>query len=238
MLDGLKQLPNLENLETAYLSLIHEQPDRPKVSDLVKFSQWSRLDPRLAEIWVQYIGRHWSSLNPLELRTAVASQPWPAAVGLLLDFSQEIVEAEAKQVKVFKIWKRLIVDGIVRANDEQFFLGLRHLGGAEMLDDARLSVERYRRWGFLGRENLIPKKSSEGFVGREQRKEILSDLLAQSRRITTHQYWQELGRCISKRQAERDLRENSALRGRGRTKARYYERMAKRLPLKTKVGSS
>lgn len=228
---GLPNIPERLELERAYSILLHRYPASAKETELALFSQWSRFDPRLAEIWVSFLVQEWERLNPIELRKAVLQQPWPAAAAVLLEFAGKKVPHNMSSL--FHSWSRIVTENIPKGNCEQFFIGLRRLGGQAMQDDARFAFSEYRKWGYLGREILINKGGRVPAAGTtrappthtilaETRREILKDMLTTSSRVTTDLYWEAIGRCLSRRQAERDLRNSSLLKKCGNTRARYF----------------
>jgi hypothetical protein len=227
MQGGLLNIPGRLELEKAYSMLLHRVPATPNETDLALFAQWSRFDPRLAEIWVSFLVREWERFHPLELRGALLSQPWPAAAAVLLEFTAKRVRNRT----LFPFWHRMVTESFPKGNWEQFFIGLRKIAGKAMQDDARFAFSEYRKWGYLGREILL-NKSGQGSIAEEgkrthtllpeTRREILKEMLTSSARITTDVYWEAIGRCISRRQAERDLESSSIVRACGNTRARYF----------------
>lgn len=214
---GLVSIPTVSELERAYEKLLHENPAPPSAEEIILYAHWSRFDPRLAEIWVAFMAIHWQQFDPLKIRTEILKGAWPACTNVLLEF----VRRKLSHPQLFTLWKKLVTTEIPKAPGEQFFIGLRILGGKSMLDDAVYSSEEYRKWGYLSRENLIPK-SSGNQLSAATRQEILRELIKSSPQVTTEAYWNAIGRCISRRQAERDLKQNRWLRPKGNTKARFF----------------
>ena len=221
---GLEILPRTEDLERAYNQILDAERHENGKIDLKLFStfcQWSRFDSRLGEICTSFLVRHWRRINPIELNEAFLHQPWPGVLGVLLEFCR-------MDSTLFDSWKKTATCNFQKANWEQFFIGKRRIGGQLMFDDARFSLEEYRRWGFLAREILINKQSGNENNKKcapyplETRSQILRDLLITNPRITTQQYWQALGMSISKRQAERDLKNSKLLKSVGATKGRHF----------------
>lgn len=212
MTSGLKVIPCLPELELAYDKLLTKKVSPREVA---QYSQWCRFDPRLGEIWITFLLQQWKTIPPISLNTEILALPWPAAVGVLLEF------AKKKGDSVFCAWCEIVLSGVTPVSGEQFFIGLRQLGGVLMLEDAQFGSEEYRRWGYLAREPLLAKEPQVVF-SKETRREILKSLLAQSNRIRTRDYWEATGRSQSLRQAERDLKESDLIRCYGKTKSRYY----------------
>ncbi|MCM2278647.1 MAG: hypothetical protein NDJ89_11290 [Oligoflexia bacterium] len=218
-LKGLERIPSLDELAQAYSELQNAKDALP-AERLALWSQWSRLDPRLAEQLVAHLSRYWRDLNPLELHTALVDQPWPAALGVLLEYAKE----RAQEPRLMKAWNALVLSGIPVAEGELFFIGLRQFAGKLMREDARLSHKHYRRWGYLGRETLFNKAVSgdKTRLAPEIRAQLLEELLSDRQRITVREYREALGGQITARMAELDLRAHPRLVPRSRTKGRYY----------------
>jgi hypothetical protein len=163
-------------------------------------------------------------INPIELREELLKECWPAAALVLLGFVSHSLEKS--EFALFNHWKELICHEIDKANFEQFFIGLRSLAGKMMFDDARFSTQEYLSWGYLGREVLFNKAVAFSkpmySLGVNTRREILKSLLEKQQRITVFDYWIAVGKCISRRQAERDLLNFSNLSPVSHTKGRYY----------------
>lgn len=211
---GLRHIPSLSDLAKAYKDLLHEKPSASKIA---LYSQWSRIDPRLAEILATFIAKNWKRLDGLEIRTHVLQQPWPSALAVLLEFSKKT----ALDPRLFQHWCRTITQDLAKASGEQFFIGLRKFAGDLMFEDAVFTSEEYRRWGYLGREQLV-RNAEPPKLSIVTRQVILKSLSKESARITTSKYWDAIGRCISKRQAERELRASKLVVAHGNTRARVF----------------
>lgn len=211
MTGGLDHLPNEADLGHAYEALLSG-----KSEGLALYSQWVRLDPRLAQIWVEHVCNHWQTIAPIFLRDSLLRQPWPNAAGVLLEFAKK-----KRRGRIFSRWADLVVTEFPIASGEQFFIGLRALGGEAMAEEAAFSAEEYARWGYLSRENILGKSSSPTYSP-ETRRRILENLLLVQPRVRLRDYWQAVDRSISRRQAERDLAH--CLTSHGQTKARYYRK--------------
>jgi hypothetical protein len=235
MRPGLERIPSPHDLERAYADL----SAAPDAHALARYAQWSRFDPRLAEIWVATVLRDWKRVHPLELREELQKQPWPTAAGPLLEFVARAVRARPADSRTFRAWKLIITEGLAPADWEQFFIGQRRIAGKAMLEDACFAADEYRRWGYLSREVLFNKQSFPAdfrgsrrgragggthSIAPEVRQEILRQLMSQQRRISTSDYLESIGHCISERQATRDLRQSPWVETAGRTKGRSYVR--------------
>lgn len=213
------KLPSQKNLESVYQKLLHLKPNAPTVTELARYSQWARMDPRLGEIWVGYVRKHWKTINPSDLRMALCKEDWPSAAAVLLEFVGKQTDSKA-----LPYWCKIVTEGFRPAGASQFFVGLRRLGGEAMLEDALHSTNEYRKWGYLARENLL-RTPANSQAAKSQRDAILLALLAKHSRIKTSQYWEAIGKCVSKRQAERDLKAHPQLRAHGKTKGKLFSRV-------------
>lgn len=237
MKGGLEHIPTQSDLQRAYEMLLHAQPRPASSAELALFSQWARFDPRFAEIWVSQLLERWKAINPIDLREALLRQPWPATAAVLLEFVEHaMVEAEAR--RLFRLWKRLVTADFPRGNDEQFFIGQRRMAGKAMFDDVRFALDEYRKRGYLAREvlfnkQMLPAKAASmarkkyervrtHTIAPATRAQILKAILERSSRICTDEYWNAVGKTISRRQAERDLEDSPLVRAVGNTKGRYY----------------
>ncbi len=214
-------LPSTAALEQAYEKLIFARPSAPSPSELALYSQWSRLDPRLAELIVEYLFSAWKSIDPMALRRALLQLPWAAAFAALCEFVLIRIESESEDSRLFHKWADLICEGFPCGSDEQFFIGLRQIGGKEMELDARFPLHAYQKWGYLARENLVHRQARAGF-SKATRLNILEDLMARLPRIRTQDYVQALEGSVSDRQAQRDLEQCPSLKAVGHTRARYF----------------
>lgn len=155
---GLKRIPQLQDLEEAYGLLQSAARNQSVIAPkkLALLSQWTRFDPRLGEQLVSHLGQSWRKLEPLNLNKELCRQPWPPAMGVILlkVLNYSITKSNRP---LFKQWTSLVMQGIKPACNEQFFIGLRSLGGPLMLEDVLRSHKSYRRWGYFGREHLLNK---------------------------------------------------------------------------------
>lgn len=210
-------VPSQRNLESAYAKLLY--PKALTLQQVIEFSQWGRFDPRLAQIWVGYLSNHWEEWDPLRFGQQLIESTWPAAVGVLLEFATRL--AKKDDANSFIHWRSLVLSKVEKASGELFFMGLRKIGGYEMAKDAEFPTEEYATWGYLGRENLIPKKGTVSY-SKQTRLRILRSLCEKYRYIKVQDYHQEILACVSLRQAERDLQNSKFLRAIGNSSGRRW----------------
>lgn len=223
---GLVSIPGTTELARAYGQMQAGHP--VSCGELALWSQWSRFDPRLAEQCVAHVCRHWRGLLPAELRECLLRQPWPPAMGVLLEQAREFGRiTPAQDAPVFGAWISCVMVGVEPARGEQFFIGLRALGGEAMRKDAYLALEPYRRWGYLGCEVLLNKAvlalaGERTLIPARVRRAVLDELIECRPRITARDYREALEGWVSARQAELDLCAHPRLRPVGRARARIY----------------
>lgn len=187
------------------------------LEDLSSWLSWCRLDPRLAEIWVDHVSRNWKKLDPCGLARASEAVLSSQALGPLLEFVVRKGERTRNETALIRSWKRLATHLTHKVEGELFFVGLRTIGSDSMRLDAQNPAEEYARWGFLGRENLSGKQGRVTYP-KPRRLEILRDLSQKNARFTVNEYLNAISNSVSIRQAERDLNSAGFVRRLGKTK--------------------
>lgn len=222
MSKGQPGIPTLLDLESAYHSLLHQAKTNLPIKDLVTFIGYSRFDPRLAEILVSFFSKVWARLNPIDFRNELNQRSLGAICAVLLEFTPKQL-GQSGERDLFLCWKNLVVHGLEKRRGELFFIGIWKIGGSLMQQEAFFPTAEYERWGFLGRANLCPKTTSLDFSV-TVRKQILENLFRSGQAISSVDYWNAIGRCISLRQAERDLQRLPNVRSMGRTRNKRYQK--------------
>ena len=224
---GLSRIPNQKKISKAYKAL-QIFPQSVSIKDLVLWSQWARLDPRLGEILVEHISKFWQKQNPVEINQSLKQQVWPAAFGVLLEqvpfyYSQHL-KNEKWNKKLFSCWSKCVMTDIPCAKGEQFFIGIYKAGGKLMKEECFYSIKPYRRWGYFSRDLLINKAKStqKTLISIAQREAILDELLKSHKKITVRDYLEKMNFQIHRRQAQRDLKNHKRLKPQGETKGKYY----------------
>lgn len=226
---GLTSIPSEKNLFTAYESL---QNHAPSMNQLALWTQWVRFDPRLGEIFCKYLNQHWKEISPLDFNKELHLQPWPQAIGPIIEHTQLLLNRRERCF--FSSWKRLVTANFSRnSTPELYFIGLRKFAGKAMREDAVLSHQAYSRWGYLGREVLVNKwkqVSNESEHGRtllsaDVRGQKLKELLKIRDSFTVNDYREFLGNAVSRRIAEMDLKKHPKIQSRGKTKGKIYFRV-------------
>ena len=224
---GLSRIPNQKNLVKAYRAL-QAFPHSVDVEDLVLWSQWARLNPRLGEILVEHISKFWQKHNPVEINQKLEQQAWPAAFGVLLEqvpfYYSQYLKNKKWNKKLFLNWSKCVMTDISCAKGEQFFIGIYKAGGKLMEEECFYSIKPYRRWGYFSKDLLINKAQStqKTLISIPQRKAILDELLKSHKKITVQDYLEKMNFQIHRRQAQRDLKSHKRLKPQGQTKGKYY----------------
>jgi hypothetical protein len=227
---GLLFIPSLEEKENAYACL--EQDFRHPKDRAVNLEQWAlwsqltRFDPRLGELWVKAISIVWESLDPLRFREALLKQPWPACAGVL--FLQVNIHLLAPPVRpLFRAWSQLVLTGVPKAENQFYFIGTFAFAGKQIQKDAESSFKSFLRWGFLGQATFMNKASSQpskSEISPSQRRAKLDLLISRQSRFTVHDYIAVLAEGVSIRQAQLDLASHPRLKAVGNTRGRFYLR--------------
>ena len=216
---GLEKIPSKQKLLRAYNQLLDHSTKLASIRELCLWSQWTRFDPRLAELLISYICKFWKILPAPILNETLKTLPWPATFAVLCEYVKDI-----QKDKVFNVWMKCIVSDIPPAKNELYFIGLQKFGGRQNFDNAVNALKFYRKWGFLSREYLTSKGKDRGrktLLPKSTRLGILKELLQKKNRITTQEYRQATHKLVSIRQAQRDLKKQD-LRAIGQTRGRIY----------------
>lgn len=226
---GIEKIPTINDLKRAYDLLQFKWPKQSEytlatLTELSYFCVLSRFDARLAEIIVEFFFENWRKINPVSFNALLLSEAWPNTAAVLLEFSAGAISVAKKECSVqFNLWRRIILCNLSKAGWEQFFIGAHPIGSRAMFDNARFPLVEYRKWGYFGREILFNKAvPSQMSFDIATRIEIIKSLLEDNGRLDTNTYWAALGKSISKRQAERDLKACPFLEAIGKTKARVF----------------
>jgi hypothetical protein len=227
----LVAIPSKESLLKAYETLSPKagdegfwNPSSPSLSELSLLTQWARFDARLAQILVKWLSHHWKQIPAASLNQIQKEQPWPAALGPLLEFTRNSIAPS--ELSLFQKWRACALHDFKPAPYEQYFLGQRAAGGKEMFKDATQSLKPYGRWGYLSREILDQKKlarTSPTLLPIAQRRKTLTSLAKERKELKVSEYRELIGlERLSLRQAERDLKEHPMWKAWGSTRSRVY----------------
>ena len=227
---GLIHIPSIDELEKAY-GILQSKAAVAEV-DYALYSQWTRFDPRLGEIWIARFARDWRNLRPAILRDALLELPWPSAFGVLIEQTLAYGNLSLPEKKILRSISRAVLASIPTALFEAFFIGLAPFASRSMREDAENPIASYSKWGYFGRDVMINKASQKLSAGEFHRTEIDADrrelilktLLQEKNRITINDYLEALEWKVSRRVAQKDLKISPVLKARGKTRARFYIR--------------
>lgn len=181
----------------------HRPPDKESLFALA--AEWSRHDPRLLEILVQYGLVHWRELSGQRLRQEMAAMETPQTIGVIVSF----IQSAAPQDRECRLFWEYVAEGLQPVEPQFYFRGL-YLPGSRLAQRAALeSVTEFKKWGFLGRERVIVDPSAKRAVGswdQTARLNILKRLLETRKRIQISDYLEEIKQTISRQQALLDLK--------------------------------
>ena len=183
---------------------------------LVLAAQASRRDPRLLWAAVELLARRYDAFDPLRLRRAALRARWPAALVVALEFARRAAPSGE-----LEDYARFVTAAIRPARGERFFLGTRAFGGEQARRDAEESLQEYKRWGYLGREEPFSKElgsAARGTLGPAERMNLLRRIAGRRGAVTLREYVEALGGRASARQASRDLAAAPFLTKEGRTR--------------------
>ena len=144
---GLKNNPSLRKMNKAYEVLQSRQSPCLSCRTLSLYAQWSRLDPRLGELVVQYISWYWRELNPIELNGCLRKEVWPAVFGVVLEHVYFYYEQKKKkkELALFRKWSECVLHDIQPAKGELFFIHLYRPSSQLMHEEALYSLKIYKR---------------------------------------------------------------------------------------------
>jgi len=218
---GLTDIPSFTQLSKAYRAL---ETQRPSISEIILFTQWSRLDPRLAELLIKKFVTSWRDYSPVDLNSEIKKMPWPAALGVLLSITEFYISSS--DLMLFRAWKNCTLASVIPAQGELYFFGTRTPGSTLVLKDVTMSLKPYSQWGYYGRDPLGSKLevSNRTRLEKKMRMKILKDLLKKRSHVSVKDYREALSQMVSTRVAELDLKSLPGLKAVGRTKGLVYKK--------------
>lgn len=215
------QIPQTNDLIGAYNAL-QSDPSLP-IPKLVLYSMWTRFDPRLGEILIQYISKHWRNLNPMEVEKSLACCAMPYCWGVLCEHVLLILPKT--EHKTFKNWRNCCLSES-KKTAENYFLGLFSFAGKKQKSEAYNTLPLYRKWGYLSSELMLPLHKTGAparnrtYIPKEERIKKLKKILSDRKSISVNDYLALFEGKVSKRVAELDL--NTYARRSGNTRAATY----------------
>ena len=166
---------------------------------------WSRFDPRLLEVLVDFGLHHWKELHPQKLREKMREMETPQTVGVVASFIQT-TSPQDKEMGVF--WDYVLFN--LKPLSPQFYFRDLYTPGSTLANRAASeSLTEFKEWGFLSRERIVVDPSTKKTVGtwdQPARFNILRRLFTQKKHLQISDYLEELHHTISRQQALLDLK--------------------------------
>lgn len=167
--------------------------------------EWSRFDPRLLEVLVEYGLHHWQELRPQALREKMKTMETPQTVGVIASFVQS-ARPDDKEIQAF--WDYLTFG--LKPVSPQFYFRDLYAPGSRLARRAVLeSLAEFKAWGFLARARIVVDTATKKTVGtwdQEARLNILRRLFSEKKQIQVSDYLEELNHTFSRQQALLDLK--------------------------------
>jgi hypothetical protein len=230
-LRDFSNLPSAKDLQEAYERLLGQRQPLVSEVELVQLAQWARLDARLAEILVEWIGRNFQTLNPWKLRLLNRQQVYPSVLCAVLDVCQLVINKSDK--RDFSLWKSLIQQGISPAPFQSFYVAQRSVNPERNWIEIKNNLKPFKKWGFFSAELPISGKRNlrKTLMTKKQRLQLLKDWLRswprewpRDRAFSVSDYLEKLNYQVSLRQAQRDLESCAYIKAFGQTRGRFYRR--------------
>jgi hypothetical protein len=221
---GLEAVPCVTELRQAFDRL---QSARALLSipQIALYSQWARLDPRLAEILVGHFTKYWREIAPGALIQSLSQYPWPRSIAVLLRFTALALKASDRETT------RHLIGAIEAAfpapSWQLYFIPLQVPNSVILRDEVKYRTEPYMQSGYIGAQSLLSQAKSPAnrtIMPADQRKQLLIDLLRKQNSVTVFDYIQACKGMVSRRQAQRDLTSFTGTVARGFTRSRAYHR--------------
>lgn len=178
-----------------------EQPE----TLLALAADWTRHDPRLLEVMLQFALSGWQAWKPQEIREASKKMETPQTWGVIAGFVQA---AKPEDMELGYFWE-YVVRGLKPVADQYYFFDLYTIGGEFSRQATRESLQQFRDWGFFGKERIIihPQTKEEvGHWGQNERLNILRRLFRKTPSLKVADYLREICHTVSRQQAIQDLR--------------------------------
>jgi len=215
--------PTQKDLLGAY-NLI--QSKRLTAKKFMEIFEWSRFDPRLAEILVLSLRDHWSDWNPFEINHLLQKSHSPLILKVLGAHVTLLLKGQDR--KVFNSWMECCFYKVEATADwSLFYIGQFNFGSSLLKEEAFESIPLFTNWGYYGKTPMIDfsmdsKVSQKTLVPKPERIKKLKQLLSRKKQIRVHDYMALLENKISRRMAELDIKEFA--RKSGNTKSSTYRK--------------
>lgn len=196
---------------------LEDWPCQPEsLEELVVIAaEWSRWDPRLMEILVNFSLDHWEKFSPQEIRRLQKKMKTPQALGVLSAF---LFSASPQNRELALFWHYVVAD-LEKVKSQFYFRDLYQSGSLLASVAVKETLLEFADWGFLARERIFIEKTGKrvGHWDQSARLHILRRLFGRRNQLTLSDYLNEVESGISRQQAMLDFKKLGAiLRGKGR----------------------
>lgn len=179
-------------------------------------ADWSRWDPRLLEILVQYEQEQWKDLIPQKIRAIMKKMRTPETIAVITSFVQSS-SSDAEELMAF--WN-YVTEGLQPVEPQFYFFDLYTPGSSFAEQTTKESLTEFKKWGFLGKQRIITDsktKQTTGTWDQASRFNILKRLFLKWEKLQISDYLEEIHHSISRQQALLDLKSFKAIsKGEGR----------------------
>ena len=194
--------------------------DRIQAGDIAIYSQWSRLEPRVAQTLVSYLIVHWPSLALGMMLKELNQQPWPRSILVLLRFVQLVV-CDLGLDQLILAMDRALVD----QPHQLYFIPLQFPYRVTLAHEVEYRTRPYTLSGFIGSQSLLTHTrypENQTYLSEVQRHRILERLILNKTDFTVKSYQTACAGLVSLRQAQRDLKIAQGIVTKGFTRSRRY----------------
>jgi hypothetical protein len=224
-LKGLNSVPGIRDLQRAY-DRLQSSAELIEVDLLALYTQWARLDPRLAEILTGHLSQHWREIPLGRLIELLDRQPWPRAIAVPLRFVALGLKSKVERKTILHM-VAAIEGSFAKPAAQLYFIPLRLPNVVVMRKEIEFRSTPYLQSGFLGAQPLLPRArppTNRTLMPPRQRHRILAELFKHQPSLTVNDFVRACHGLVSKRQAQRDLRAFSGSSAKGFTRGRIYRR--------------
>jgi hypothetical protein len=166
-------------------------------------AEFSRYDPRLLGILVEYFLKNWSKIRGQKLRGFYPEMESPQSIAVIAEFARR-----ATRETEIKYFLEYLQRGLKPVPYQWYFKNLYSPGGRLGQEAMEKSLAEYKRWGFFAREAPtvdVYHKKTVGRLDRDSRLNVLRELMGKKPALSMKDYLNALSHSISRQQALQDL---------------------------------
>lgn len=212
-----------EELKNIYQRLLWAL-DSVSEKDLPHFSLFARLDARLLELLIKILAENFQRFNPIAVRNGNNESANPALLCAIIENCTPLIKKT--QQKLWPHWKKCIQSEVEPAPFQSFLVSQDLIRPLEQQNEIRNNLETFKRWGFYNSEPpySLKQNTTRTILRKKDRLRSLERYLQKNKTITVNEYLKVLSGLIARRQAQRDLKAFSGLKGKGFTHRRKYSK--------------